>query len=76
MLLELVAARPRRGPLASLIPGPSLDFVFIRLGREQADSVQLSRGLELNQETPRQELYECKMFLSAPRHRPDRRPGV
>ena len=29
MLLELVAARPRRGPLASLIPGPSLDFVFV-----------------------------------------------
>ena len=50
--------------------------IYDRLGREQADSVQPSRGLELNQETPRQELYECKMFLSAPRHRPDRRPGV
>ena len=34
----------------------------LRLGREQADSVQLSRGLKLNQETPRQELYECKLF--------------
>ena len=37
--------------------------IYIRLGREQADSVQLSRGLKLNQETPRQELYECKIVL-------------